>query len=56
MEETSILARPDPGAPATARLARGVLAKFVKERDGWGLVSADGLKGWARAGVLWGAP
>lgn len=55
VEETAILAKPEAGAPARARLAKGVLAKFVRRRDGWGLVSADGLKGWAKTGVLWGA-
>lgn len=55
IEETAILARPEDGAPPRARLAKGVLAKLVRERDGWGFVSVDGLKGWALAGALWGA-
>jgi SH3-like domain-containing protein len=55
IKETAILARPEAGAPPRARLAKGVLARFVRERDGWGLVRAEGLKGWAKAGALWGA-
>lgn len=48
-------ARPETGAPARARLGRGVIARVDGERDGWLKVSADGMKGWAQASAFWGA-
>lgn len=51
----SLRARPESGAPARARLGRGVIARVDGERDGWLKVSADGMKGWARASAFWGA-
>lgn len=56
MEEGLVLrSRPGPEAPAKARLARGVIAKIDRERDGWLRVSAEGVKGWARSSAFWGA-
>ena len=51
----ALRAKPDPKAPARARLGRGVIAKVDAERDGWLRISADGVKGWARASAFWGA-
>ena len=47
--------RPDPSAPARARLGRGVIAHVEGAKEGWLRVSADGRKGWARASAFWGA-
>ncbi|GJL91125.1 SH3 domain-containing protein [Hyphococcus sp.] len=51
----ALRARPDAGAPARARLGRGVIAKVESARGPWLRVSADGVKGWARASAFWGA-
>jgi SH3-like domain-containing protein len=51
----ALRARPDPSAPARARLGRGVIAKVEGARGPWLRVSADGMKGWARASAFWGA-
>lgn len=47
--------KPDAGAPARARLGRGVIAHVEGAKEGWLKVSADGRKGWARASAFWGA-
>jgi len=51
----ALRARPDPDAPARARLGRGVIARVDGEKGAWLKVSADGVKGWARASAFWGA-
>jgi len=51
----ALRARPDPSAPAKARLGRGVIAKVESARGPWLRVSADGMRGWARASAFWGA-
>jgi SH3-like domain-containing protein len=35
-------------------LGAGALARVLKRRDGWLLVSANDAKGWMRAGAAWG--
>lgn len=54
-EEIELLARPEEGAPVRARLAEGVLARLIRSEGSWRLVSAGGVRGWARAEALWGA-
>ena len=51
----ALRARPDANAPAKARLGRGVIARVEASRGAWLRVSADGMKGWARASAFWGA-
>ncbi|MGE0408254.1 MAG: SH3 domain-containing protein [Amphiplicatus sp.] len=53
--ETAILAEPEDGAPLRARLAEGVMAQVLRKTARWRLVSAGGIKGWAREDALWGA-
>lgn len=53
--DLEIRARPDPNAPARARLATGVIAKLERASGDWRLVSAGGRRGWARREALWGA-
>lgn len=48
-------ARPEAHAPARASLGRGVIVKVEQTRGSWLKVSADGIKGWARASAFWGA-
>ncbi len=51
----ALRARPEVGAPARARLGRGVIARVDAAQDGWLRVTAEGRKGWARASAFWGA-
>ncbi len=51
----ALRAKPDVRAPARARLGRGVIARVESEKSGWLRVSADGMKGWARASAFWGS-
>lgn len=51
----ALRAKPDAGSPPRARLGRGVIARVETARGGWLRVSADGMKGWARASAFWGA-
>lgn len=51
----ALRAKPDARAPAKALLGRGVITRVVTARGGWLKVSADGMKGWARASAFWGA-
>jgi SH3-like domain-containing protein len=55
LEEVAIRAQPEEASPARARLAEGVLARLIRSRQGWSLISAGGVKGWAPTGHLWGA-
>ena len=51
----TLRARPNDGAPARARLGKGVIARIDERRDGWIRVTADNTRGWVRAAGLWGA-
>ncbi len=51
----ALRAKPDYKSPARARLGRGVIARVEGAQTGWLRVSADGVKGWARASAFWGA-
>lgn len=53
--DTAIRIRPAADAPARARLKAGVIARLDRSSDGWRLISAGDLRGWAPAGRLWGA-
>lgn len=54
-DNAPLLTKPEAGAAARARLGRGVIARVEGARDGWLKLSADGLRGWARADAFWGA-
>ena len=53
-EEVALHRRPDPSAPETARLGRGVVAALRACGAGWCEVAVEGAEGWAEAGALWG--
>ncbi|MEX0643688.1 MAG: SH3 domain-containing protein [Parvularculaceae bacterium] len=54
LREVEIRTQPEDAAPATARLAEGVLARLLRSKRAWSLVSTDGVRGWARSEHLWG--
>ena len=44
----------DPRAPVVAYLEAGVVARLLTCSDGWCRLNADGRRGWAERGALWG--
>ena len=49
-----LLSQPKPQARVKAYLAGRAIASFDRCENGWCRVKADGVKGWAPAGQLWG--
>ena len=47
-------ARPSARARLAGRIGPGVLARIVRRRDDWLLVSAGDARGWLRADDVWG--
>jgi len=47
-------ARPDPAAPAIARLEMGVIARIETCAPGWCRLDAAGYEGWAQTQYIWG--
>lgn len=54
LHAVTLLRRPNADAPESAALAKGVLAKIIRRKKGWLLVSAGDAKGWIAAGEIWG--
>lgn len=54
--ETSVelMRRPSAGSGISARMGAGVLARIVKRKGDWLLVSAENAKGWIEANAVWG--
>lgn len=50
----SLRARPEDTSPEIARLSRGVVARLGDCRPDWCRLTAQGYRGWARRGALWG--
>ena len=50
----ALLNRPDPNAPATAKLEQGVVARLDDCLPDWCRLSAGGYRGWAPKTALWG--
>lgn len=46
--------RPSADAPVSARLGAGVMARLVKRKGDWLLVSAENAKGWVASEEVWG--
>lgn len=53
-EAIALRRRPAPDANIAARIGSGVLARLVKRKDGWILVTAANARGWVAAGEVWG--
>ena len=53
-ESVELRRRPAKGADISARLGAGVLARLVKRKGEWILVSAAKAKGWVAAHEVWG--
>jgi SH3-like domain-containing protein len=53
-EMVDLRRRPSEGAPVSARLASGVVARLGACRDGWCRLEKDEAEGWAPAAALWG--
>lgn len=51
---TELHKKPSAKARVSARLGTGVMARLVKQKDGWLLVAADDARGWAPAVNVWG--
>jgi len=49
-----LLAQPDVGAPQTALLEAGVIARLGECNSDWCWLSAGGFRGWAPKTALWG--
>ena len=52
---TELLRRPDPEAPAVARLEAGVIAALGECDGAWCRLAAEGHRGWAPRAAIWGA-
>lgn len=53
-EQTDLMARADDEASLIARIEPGAILWLERCRAGWCRLSADGRRGWARAGAFWG--
>lgn len=53
-EATPMRARPQPGAPVTAILERGVVAGIVECAPDWCRLNAEGTRGWVERSAIWG--
>lgn len=53
-QRTTVLARPDPKAGATAIFEAGVIARILECQPDWCRLRADGHRGWAPKTALWG--
>ncbi|WP_420863843.1 SH3 domain-containing protein [Algirhabdus cladophorae] len=53
-DELTLLAKPEPNAPAKAKLEIGVVARLGKCSKTWCRLNASGYRGWARKEALWG--
>ena len=49
-----LLSRPDPDAPAAAKVEQGVVARLDSCSQDWCRLSAGGYRGWAPKTALWG--
>ena len=49
-----LLSRPDPAAPANAKLELGVVARLDDCNTDWCRLSVGGYRGWAPKSALWG--
>ena len=52
---TTLLRRPEAGAPEVAKLEAGVIARLGECRGDWCRLDAEGHGGWAPRRALWGA-
>jgi SH3-like domain-containing protein len=50
----ALQSRPDPAAPAIAKLEQGVVARLDSCNPDWCRLSAGGYRGWAPKTALWG--
>ncbi len=53
-EVRTLLARPDPQAPAVAKVEPGVVAALSECRDQWCRLDANGYRGWLPRNQFWG--
>jgi SH3-like domain-containing protein len=45
---------PDRDARVSGRIGAGVLARLIRRKGGWALVSAGAAKGWVETRLVWG--
>ncbi len=53
-QDVTLTTRPGGRGRDVARLSSGVMARLARRRDGWALIEAGALRGWAPAAALWG--
>lgn len=54
LDETPLLARPRDDSPEEAIAETGAILWLERCREGWCRLEAQGRRGWARVGTLWG--
>lgn len=54
VKDLIVLRKPRPGAPAVARVERGVIARLRRCRNAWCRIEAGGLTGWVPQVAIWG--
>ena len=54
MDLTSLLMKPEAGAPVNARAEAGVIARLGECTRDFCRITADGYRGWAPKTALWG--
>lgn len=53
-DDVALRSKPTEGAPATAEVKKGVVARLGKCDPEWCRLTAGGYKGWARKSDMWG--
>ncbi len=54
IRDVALQGRPDADAAVSGRIGAGVLARLVKHRSDWLLLTAGGSRGWVNASAVWG--